>query len=234
MTETTRTETSETAGMPVDRGRRRRPIPLTKKLAWIEAALFVFGVACLVWVAWSLLDAHRFQQRALEEVARSATEAGREPGGDEDLALPSGTPLARLEVPRLELSVAVAEGTSDQVLRRAVGHLRHTALPGEDGHVVLAGHRDTFFRPLERIELGDRVTVDAPASSEIYEVEWFRIIDPSEHWVLADPGYPALTLITCYPFRFVGNAPQRFIVRARRLEPSALADRTTTRVAAGG
>lgn len=209
-----------------------RPSRQAATLAWLETALFVLGAACLLYVAWVLVDAHWFQQRALEHLTRAAPAV--EEGAAAEIDLPAGTPLARLTVPRLDLAVAVAEGTGDEVLQRAVGHLERTPLPGEGGHVVLAGHRDTFFRPLERIELGDRISLDAPSFSTTYEVEWFRIIDPSELWVLEDPGYPALTLITCYPFRFVGNAPQRFIVRAKRIEASTLAQRTTPSTAGGG
>lgn len=221
-------DTSESTGSKAGRRDRRHAGRPARTLVWIESALFVFGVACLVWVAWALFDAHRFQQRAFEQLRHEAPAAGRGEAALEASGPPLGAPVAQLAVSRLDLSVAVAEGTDDEVLRRAVGHLRHTSLPGEGGHIALAGHRDTFFRPLEGIELGDRISVEAPGSSEVYEVEWFRIIDPSELWVLEDPGYPALTLITCYPFRFVGNAPQRFVVRARRIDSSAIADRATT------
>jgi sortase A len=117
----------------------------------------------------------------------------------------------------------VAEGTGEEVLRRAVGHLAGSDLPGDSGHVVLAGHRDTFFRPLEAADVGDIVEIDTGVESLAYRVSWIRVVEPTDVWVLEDPGYPALTLVTCYPFHYVGDAPQRFIVRAHRVDSAALA-----------
>jgi sortase A len=127
-----------------------------------------------------------------------------------------GEPLARILVPRFDLSAVVAEGTGSRVLQRAVGHVATSAPPGGDGNVVLAAHRDTFFRPLEHILPGDEVVLESPAGRHLYRVEWTRVVEPSETSVAEDAGYPALTLVTCYPFRWVGTAPLRFIVRARR------------------
>lgn len=201
------------------------------KLAWLEAALFLFGAVCLGYVAWAQLDARWFQHRALARLESSQPDVDR--AAREDI-LPAGAPLARLTIERLDVSVAVAEGTTQGVLRRAVGHLRRTALPGREGNVVLAGHRDTFFRPLEGIEVGDRISVDTLGGRDVYEVEWFQIIDPSELWVTRDSGYAALTLITCYPFHFIGSAPKRFVVRARRLEAAEAPAGMVATAAAGG
>ncbi len=134
-----------------------------------------------------------------------------------DVASRPGRPLAQIRVPSVGLEAVVAEGTGGRTLQRAVGHLEGSSMPGESGHVVLAGHRDTFFRPLEHIEPGDEVVLESPAGSHRYTVEWMRIVEPTSTGVLRDPGYPALTLVTCYPFRFVGSAPLRYVVRARRL-----------------
>jgi sortase A len=116
------------------------------------------------------------------------------------------------------LLVVVAEGTGEEVLRRAAGRLVGGALPGEDGNLVLAGHRDTFFRPLREIEIGDPVVVERASGVDVYTVEWTRVVGPRQVEVTRDAGYPALTLITCYPFRYIGEAPERFVVRARRTE----------------
>jgi sortase A len=200
--------------------RRRRTRASRAVLAWVERSLYLFGAVCLGWVAWVQIDSTLFQRRALAALESGA--AGVE-GSRETAAIASGAPLARLRLPRLDLAVMVAEGTGEEVLRRAVGHLAGSDLPGDSGHVVLAGHRDTFFRPLEAAEVGDIVEIDTGVESLAYRVSWIRVVEPTDVWVLEDPGYPALTLVTCYPFRYVGDAPQRFIVRAHRVDSAALA-----------
>ena len=129
----------------------------------------------------------------------------------------SGDVIGRLEVPRIRLSVMLAQGDSTAVLRRAVGHLNETPLPGESGNVVFAGHRDTYFRPLRNIRVGDVITIETVDRSYDYEVEWFRVMPPDNVSVLAPSESNELTLITCFPFSFVGPAPDRFVVRARQI-----------------
>ncbi len=135
--------------------------------------------------------------------------------GVPDDPIKPGTPIARLVIPRLELDVVVAEGTSSRVLRRAVGRVARSAWPGEDGNIVLAGHRDTFFSSLAGIREGDLIVLDSGAGEQTYRVEWTRVVEPTDVRVLSQSSYPALTLITCYPFQYVGSAPRRFVVRAR-------------------
>lgn len=154
----------------------------------------------------------------LESGAASAEEGSPAALSGHPAGVPAGEgePLARILVPRFDLSAVVAEGTGSRVLQRAVGHLATSAPPGGDGNVVLAAHRDTFFRPLEHILPGDEVVLESPAGRHLYRVEWTRVVEPTATHVAEDAGYPALTLVTCYPFRWVGTAPLRFIVRARR------------------
>lgn len=129
--------------------------------------------------------------------------------------------IGRIVIKRLQLSAIVKEGLDARTLRRAVGHVPGTALPGEAGNVALAGHRDTFFRPLRDVRVGDRVELETPRATFTYQVESIRIVRPSDVEVLDPTPYPALTLITCYPFNYVGKAPKRFIVRARQLDAAA-------------
>jgi sortase A len=105
---------------------------------------------------------------------------------------------------------------SARTLRLAVGHVPGTALPGEDGNVVLAGHRDTFFRPLKDVEPGDAVTLTTPEGRFEYRVEAAEVVAPTRTDLLESTSAPTLTLVTCYPFYLVGSAPDRFIVRATR------------------
>jgi sortase A len=128
--------------------------------------------------------------------------------------LANGAVVARLDIPRLKLSTVVFEGAGDDVLDRGAGHLAGSALPGDRGNMVLAAHRDTFFRPLRNIRVGDRITVHAPAHDADYVVESTTVVQPQDTYVLNPTPQPALTLITCYPFTYIGAAPERFVVRA--------------------
>ena len=110
----------------------------------------------------------------------------------------------------------VAEGDDDRTLRVAVGHLPDTPFPWENGNTALAGHRDTFFRALRRIRLGDEIELATPHGTFRYEVTRQSVVDPTDLSVLEPSPMPVLTLITCYPFNFIGAAPQRFVVRAER------------------
>lgn len=188
--------------------------------AVIEVSLWTVSIVALSLAGWTWADGALYQMRHQDAVATQAI-VWRTPSWavQEIQEIPEGAPIARIEIPRLGLEpVVVAEGSSTEVLRRAVGHLPSSALPAEEGNVVLAGHRDTFFRPLEGVRVGDVIVLEVgEGRKDYYEVEWTEIVEPTAVRVMEETGYPALTLITCYPFRFVGNAPQRFIVRARRL-----------------
>lgn len=187
------------------------------------------AVLLAVWAAVSLeariygLRQERRLQRMVDEAAAAApvevkaeSRRIRKPR-----ALPSLAPedlVGRIEISRLGLKAVVAEGVSSRTLRLAVGHLPGTSLPGEDGNVVLAGHRDTFFRPLKDVEPGDVVTLTTPRGRFEYTVDSALIVEPERTDLLeAGPG-PMLTLVTCYPFYLVGSAPDRFVVRAVRTQ----------------
>ena len=125
--------------------------------------------------------------------------------------------VGRLEMPRLRLSTIVLEGSDSRILRRGVGRLQETADPGDPGNVVLGGHRDTFFRPLRAVRAGDGVTLVTPGGGYRYVVEWTAVVDPADNAPLKATPDRSLTLVTCYPFHYIGPAPQRFIVRARQV-----------------
>lgn len=130
--------------------------------------------------------------------------------------------IGRILVPRLRLSAMVQEGVGDDILRRAVGHIPSSALPGQVGNVALAGHRDTFFRKLRDIRKSDKIVMSTLKGDYDYQVESVKIVAPQDISVLrAVPGEQALTLVTCFPFNFVGSAPKRFIVRAHQIEMNA-------------
>jgi LPXTG-site transpeptidase (sortase) family protein len=137
-------------------------------------------------------------------------------------AVERGSPIAALSIPRIHLSAMVLHGSDAQTLRRGPGHLENTAFPGELGNVVIAGHRDTFFWSLQNIHLGDDIFLDTSEGPSEYRVTSARVVNPNEVSILAPTDEPVLTLITCYPFSVLGPAPDRFVVRARRVDkPSA-------------
>ena len=129
-------------------------------------------------------------------------------------------PLGVLEIPSLQLEVPVLEGTDDLTLDRAVGHIRGTALLGESGNIGIAGHRDGFFRGLKDIHLGDVIDLHSQSGTSHYQVDQIQIVPPSDVSVLESRAKPSLTLVTCYPFYFVGSAPLRFIVHATAADPN--------------
>ncbi|MEO8594758.1 MAG: class D sortase [Candidatus Solibacter sp.] len=133
-----------------------------------------------------------------------------------------GDLVGRIEVPRLKLSAIVLEGSDSKTLSLGVGRIPETSEPGEPGNVVLGGHRDTFFRPLSGIREGDAIRLVTAEGSYRYSVDWTTVVDPEDNAVLKPTPQPSLTLVTCYPFHYVGPAPRRFIVRAHQeLEPEA-------------
>jgi sortase A len=133
--------------------------------------------------------------------------------------------IGRLEIPRLNVTAMVREGADGKTLRRAVGHIPGTALPGEAGNVALAGHRDTFFRALRDIRKDDTIQFETESGIYRYQVESTEIVGPRDVGVLAASNQDTLTLVTCYPFYYVGSAPKRFIVRAAQVEVSRLRQR---------
>jgi sortase A len=195
---------------------------------WIERATLAAGAMLLAaWAAVTLearLYAHR-QEARLDRLVTATAELA-DPAADtrprktrkkaRRPALAAEDLVGRIEIPRLRLKAVVAEGVSARTLRLAVGHVPGTALPGEDGNVVLAGHRDTFFRPLKDVEPGDAVTLTTPEGRFEYRVEAAEVVAPTRTDLLESTSAPTLTLVTCYPFYLVGSAPDRFIVRATR------------------
>jgi sortase A len=208
-------------------------------LRWIERALIAIGILCVGLWAWSWIDAKIYQYREsklLEEAASARATVASEtdslgafretsaPAPEEKEPSepgPEGSLVGRIEIPRLDVSAIVLEGVDKKTLRRGVGRIPETALPGDGGNVGLAAHRDSFFRGLKDIRKNDIVTLKTMEDTYYYRVEWTEIVRPQDTHVLADSGAPELTLVTCYPFYYVGSAPKRFIVRAQRVDEAA-------------
>ena len=128
----------------------------------------------------------------------------------------ASAPLAILRIPKIDLEVAVLDGTDDFTLNRAVGHIEYTALPGDNGNIGIAGHRDGFFRGLKDVRKGDTLELETLAGRDSYRITDIWIVNPEDAQVLDPTPEPTVTLVACYPFYFVGHAPKRYIVRGVR------------------
>lgn len=177
------------------------------------------GVALLSWPAFILADSAYAQwsgERQLAMAVRTKEAVvTRNPNPQRSKPEKSrGTPLGQVEIPRLNLSYVLLEGTDDRTLDRSIGHVEGTGLIGETGNVSIAGHRNTHFRKLEWIRRGDEIVLKSAVGQFRYRVEWMRLFKPHDVQVLDASHGPAVTLITCFPFEYVGSAPLRMIVRA--------------------
>jgi sortase A len=213
---------------------------------WLELSLLAFGFGCLLFYVYFAARSAIYQRQAKAEIDRiiaardaassssvsapaapstgeapeSPTMSRRAPGTPNAAPLARGSVIGRVDVPRLKLSAAIAEGDDDSTLGKAVGHLPETPLPWQQaGNAAFAAHRDGLFRPLRNIRVNDEINVVTPHGEFFYRVKKTHVVNPEDVWVLAPTSTPTLTLITCYPFSFVGHAPQRFIVQAERVVP---------------
>lgn len=185
-------------------------------MTWTQRALFGFGFLALGYCALIYSNSWLYQRHELEEFDRSLAS----PSSDVKSHSPAVDGLiGRLDIARLGVSVILLEGTGTATLQRAVGHIEGTALPGQPGNVGFAGHRDTFFRPLRNIRQNDLIALTTVNGEYRYRVVSTRIVPPSQVDVLAPGKSEVLTLVTCYPFYYIGSAPDRFIVRAERIAP---------------
>ena len=182
----------------------------------IDHLLVVVAFACFGWAGATWLQAYHFQHEQ-SRVLDSGHSSGRAAAATLPDAGDPSAPIGRLDIPRLDMSAVVMSGDDDATLRNAVGHLSDTPLPWQDGNTALAGHRDTFFRPLERIHIGDDIYFTTRHGRFRYRVRRTIVVEPEDLWVLDPSAKPTLTLITCYPFRYLGSAPRRFIVQAERI-----------------
>jgi sortase A len=188
-------------------------------LRWLQPAMFVAGAGCFAWVFVTWQDATFFQLYSRTELRHMINDTTAPQTGLPRLP----APLRRVEpvvglltVPRLAISVVAVEGDDEAILRVAAGHLPDTPLPWQEGNASFAGHRDTFFRALREIRLGDEIEMTTTRGTFRYRVMRTRIVNPGDLSVLEPFDGAALTLITCYPFSYLGDAPQRFVVQAIR------------------
>lgn len=185
----------------------------------VENALIVVGICLLAYVG-AMHGFRKVYQTYLNWTF--VPEVPVMPKHGRPAPLAEGMPVGKLEIPRLDVSVVVLEGVGERTLEKGAGHVPQTALPGRAGNVGIAAHRDTFFRPLRAIKNNDLIRLTTPEGVFDYAVEWTRVVKPSAVEFLEATDEPFLTLVTCYPFYYVGSAPDRFIVRARQISGTSL------------
>ncbi len=194
-----------------------QPSSLRSRVRWLlrKGQLFFFltGLTALLLAAFVYAEMPIYQFFANSRLARMQKDEG-----GRNRSLSPGSLIGRVQVSRIGLSTVLLEGTGSRNLRLAAGHIPGTALPGEPGNVGIAGHRDTFFRSLQKIRDNDIITLTTPRGPYRYKVDTVEIVEPDDVDVL--DGFSSerrLTLVTCYPFRWVGSAPHRFVVSAREV-----------------
>jgi sortase A len=195
---------------------------LNSLLRWCSRVCLAGGAVALASYAYLEAKAYIYQRVQTRHFQVSA-ERQAEPTQENcpSPALITGEPIGRIEIPRIGLSVIAVEGDDDRVLRLGAGRVPGTARPGEVGNLAIAAHRDTFFRGLKDIRMDDVIQLITAGGTYIYRVESTLIVKPDRIDVLDATAKPTLTLITCYPFYYVGPAPKRFIVRARLVSADA-------------
>lgn len=175
------------------------------------------GLITISYVGYALFETRFYQAdqaRQFEQALKSANLARAESAESSGR---EGSTLGRIEISRMGMTAMIMEGTDDVTLQHAVGHVSGTSLPGQGGNIALAAHRDTFFRGLRNIRIGDDITLTALNGVYHYRVVSTKVVEPDDTKVLDPTSDDILTLVTCYPFSFVGSAPRRFIVSAHKL-----------------
>jgi sortase A len=197
-----------------DRGQDSVPVRrsrLSGTLAWLFAAI---GVALLAWYGLVVAEAALYQRAESSTLDRVVNGKAIGTHGPPSRAKQKHQLIGRLEIPRVQMSVMVVDGDDEGTLKTAAGHLPDTPLPWEFGNSAIAGHRDSFFRPLRDVHANDRVRLVTPQGTFHYVVARLRVVEPDDVSVLATSDRSSITLVTCYPFNYIGQAPKRFIVQA--------------------
>ena len=184
----------------------------------------VIGLAALA--AYGVMLAHSKVFQIYDRWTFRGTLNGENSPAKDILEIPSV--IGRLEIPAIDLSVMVLRGTNEWTLNRAAGHIEGTALPWQQGNFAIAGHRDGMFRPLKGISRNDLIRLTTFKGTYQYRVDKIQIVEPTDIRVLAPSPKPEITLVTCYPFYFIGDAPKRFVVTARRVEENNSEPRATS------
>jgi sortase A len=197
-------------------------------LRWIERGLLTVGVVLGAWCAAVLVEARFHQAMPVAAPLKVTQTAVPVLPGDRGSSAPHpaapsapavGSVIAKLDAPSVQMTTTVLEGSDDATLSRGAGHIEDTPFPGQPGNIGIAGHRDTVFRPLRRIKVGDPLHITTADRTYRYRISKTLIVGPDDVYVLDPTDRSTVTLVTCYPFDFIGHAPKRFIVQAELTDP---------------
>jgi sortase A len=174
--------------------------------------MIILGVVLLAYVGWEYGSMYFEQRRLAREFERQQQEQQQQASNSAPAPINTDDALTRLSVPKINLESVVVEGTNHRALLLGPGHLEDTPAPGESGNSVISGHRDTFFRHLNDLQMGDEVLVERGGKTFHYQVTGKRVVEPTDLSVIAPTKDPEMTLITCYPTYYIGPAPKRLVV----------------------
>jgi sortase A len=188
-----------------------------KKIAFL---LMLIGISLVVYAGWNIYDMNKAQQESLAKAKEIITDSNQANSADKQITLDNfhpkkGDVIGIVRLPKIESELPIVEGTSEDELEVGVGHYSDTALPGQNDQILLSGHRDTVFRRLGELEIGDKIIVEMPYGTFTYKIYHTKIV-PADDTTIIGSTFPkeVLNISTCYPFRYIGNAPDRYIIYA--------------------
>ncbi|WP_217588057.1 class D sortase [Lentibacillus saliphilus] len=191
----------------------------------LSQALMIIGLICIAVFGYQYMAHEKAQKQSLEQAQKRINEGISKNGLDSDIIFnpyefkaEHGEAFATLEIPKLGKTLPIVEGTDAESLRQGVGHLANSVYPGQNEQIVLSGHRDTVFREFNKIEIGDQYKVETPYGTYTYEIRETEIVPEDDTSVIRKMGEEALVVTTCYPFDYVGSAPNRFVTYAYPVE----------------
>ncbi|AYV67712.1 MULTISPECIES: class D sortase [Niallia] len=188
---------------------------------WLSLLLILGGVLFIGYGVWNIMDTKAQTKNSLSE-AKAAINKGNEKWVDKESKrfVPSiGDAVGLLKIDKIDGELPIVEGTDPDDLEKGVGHYKGSFYPDENGQIVLSGHRDTVFRRAGELEIGDELKIVLPYGEFSYQITATKIVEADDQSIITlDDTQEELILTTCYPFRFVGNAPQRYIIYAKRIE----------------
>lgn len=187
-------------------------------LKWLSSMLIIAGIVCLGVFGYQFMQIEQAQNQSMAEAQESISGGenleGHDPLQAEEFEAELHAAIGTLEIPKLEKTLPIVEGTDPDALDKGIGHLLNSVFPGQGEQILLSGHRDTVFRNFDQIEVGDQFIVTMPYGSYTYEIRETEIVPEDDTSVIRSMGEEVLVVTTCYPFHYVGNAPERFVTYA--------------------
>lgn len=188
-------------------------------MKWIANGLITVGLAMMLWFGYSLYQQNQSHSVTMAE-AEQAVQTIRDNTDEENQSLvdefnpDKHEAIGLLHVPKIDRSIGIVEGTDPDALDMGVGHMSSTVFPGQGEQIILSGHRDTVFRNFAELELGDEFIIEMPYGDYTYEIRDTKIVDADDTSVVGKMGEEVLVVSTCYPFNYLGSAPERFVFYA--------------------